>query len=92
MTDGRQTEGSGPAAEKPPQCGTEADAAHGHERTGPQPASGASKLCFGSEKVGGASGLVVMRPVFGSGSGVETPEDDSGSAGPGFGKSEVQLG
>lgn len=90
--DGRQMEGSGPPAERPPQCGTEADAAQGHERIGPQPASGASKLCFGSERVGRGSGLVLMRPVFGSGSGVETPEADSGSAETGSGRSEFQLG
>lgn len=77
-------DGSGSVAERPLQCGTEVDAACGEdgtdgERTGPQSASGASWFGLGAEKAGYASQPGLMRPGFGSGSGVETPEDESGT-------------
>lgn len=87
-----QTDGSGSVAERPLQCGTEVDAVCGEDRTeeeqtGPQSASGASRFGLGA---GCASPPELMRPGFGSDSGVEALHDESGTGRPGFGRSEMQ--
>lgn len=98
-----QTAGSGSVAERPLQCGTEVGAGGEEDRTegewpGPRSASGASRFGFGAEEAefGYHSGLT--RSGFGSGTqrsgrgfGAETPEDESGAARPGSGRSEVQC-